>query len=151
MKYTHFRSICNQNLRRAIFAGTVENMRISICVIGILLSAIVWAHGEGKEAIMGKFAISSSAFRNHQPIPAKYSRDGADMSPALKWEGVPAGTKSFALICDDPDAPGGTWIHWVMYGIPGNSTGLPENAAKTETVNGAKQGVNSYGTIGYGG
>lgn len=58
------------------------------------------------------------------------------------------------MICDDPDAPGGTWIHWVIYGIPANATSLPENVAKTDTVaelGGAKQGVNSYGTVGYGG
>jgi Raf kinase inhibitor-like YbhB/YbcL family protein len=129
-------------------------MKASVCIIAILLSACVWAHGEGKEAAMERFTISSSSFRNDQPIPVKYSRDGGDISPALNWEGVKAGTKSFALICDDPDAPGGTWIHWVIYGIAGNSTGLPENIAKTETVTslgGVKQGVNSYGSIGYGG
>ena len=103
---------------------------------------------------MGTFTITSSSFRNNQPIPAKYSREGGDVSPPLKWDGAPTGVKSFAMVCDDPDAPGGTWVHWVVYGIPGDSTGLPENVAKTETVsglNGAKQGVNSYGSVGYGG
>ena len=103
---------------------------------------------------MEKFTISSPSFRNNQPIPAKFSKDDSDVSAALKWEGAPGETKSFALICDDPDAPGGTWIHWVIYEISGTATGLPENIAKTETVaslGGAKQGVNSYGSIGYGG
>ena len=103
---------------------------------------------------MRQFAISSSAFRSNQPIPAKYSRDGGDASPPLKWEGTPTKTGSLALICDDPDAPGGTWVHWLIYGIPASLTGIPENIAKTEmvgTLSGTKQGVNSYGSVGYGG
>jgi Raf kinase inhibitor-like YbhB/YbcL family protein len=126
-------------------------MKACVCIITIFLSASVWAQGEEQEGTVERLTITSSDFRNNQPIPAKNSLDGGDVSPALKWEGAPAGTKSFALICDDPDAPGGTWIHWVIYGIPGNSSGLPENVKKSETVSGAKQGVNSYGTIGYGG
>jgi hypothetical protein len=129
-------------------------MKASLCVIAILLSACVWAQGEGKEATMERFTISSSSFRNDQPGPVKFSRDGGDISPALKWEGAPSGTKNFALICDDPDAPGGTWVHWLIYGIPGDSIGLKENVSKTETVSslgGVKQGLNSYGSIGYGG
>ena len=101
---------------------------------------------------MERFTINSSSFRNDQPVPVKFSRDGGDISPALKWEGAPSGTKNFALICDDPDAPGGTWVHWLIYGIPGDSIGLKENVSKTETVSslgGVKQGLNSYGSIGY--
>jgi hypothetical protein len=84
-------------------------------------------------------------------MPANHSCDGVDASPALKWDGVPAGTKSFALVCDDPDAPGGSWVHWVIYGIPAGASELPENVAKTDVVAGLKQGVNDFGRVGYGG
>ena len=129
-------------------------MKASLCIITILFSASVWTQGEGKEAAVAQLTLTSPSFRNNQPIPFKNSRDGGDVSPLLKWEGAPPGTKSFALICDDPDAPGGTWIHWVVYGIAGDSIGLPENIAKTETVSSlgcVKQGMNSYGSVGYGG
>lgn len=114
-------------------------------------------NAETKEDVVSKFTISSTDFKNNQPMPAKNSLDGGDISPPLKWEGTPVNTKSFALICDDPDAPGGTWIHWVIYGIPKSLSGFPANLSKTDAVDAlddlgnAKQGVNSYGTVGYGG
>ena len=103
---------------------------------------------------MTQFTLSSPGFRHNQPIPVKHSCEGADVSPALKWEGAPVGTKNFALICDDPDAPSGSWVHWVIYGIPASTTALPENVAKTDTIaalGNAKQGVNDSGKVGYGG
>ena len=129
-------------------------MRTKICIVAILLSACVWARGEGKEATVAQFTLSSPSFRNNQPMPAKHSCEGEDASPSLKWEGAPAGTKSFALICDDPDAPGGSWVHWVMYGIAASTKELPENVAKTDTVaalGGVKQGRNDFDRAGYGG
>src|SRR5260221_11656451 len=128
-------------------------MRRGISIIAILLSACVWARGEGKEATVAQFTLSSPSLRNNQPIPAKHSCEGGDASPELKWEGAPAGTKRFALICDDPDAHGGTWVHWVIYGLPASTIQLPENVAKTGTVaalNNGKQGVNDVGKPGYG-
>src|SRR5438046_2547410 len=104
----------------------------------------------GGAAEEGKMKLSSSAFAQGQPIPAKFSGEGPDVSPALQWNGVPAGVKSLALICDDPDAPVGTWVHWVLYAIPAGTTELPENVAKTDTVAGMKQGLNSWGKVGYG-
>jgi Raf kinase inhibitor-like YbhB/YbcL family protein len=99
-----------------------------------------------------KLTVTSAAFESGQPIPVKYSCQADDTSPPLKWEGAPASTKSFALICDDPDAPGGTWVHWVIYNQPPDAPALPENTAKSETLpNGAAQGRNSFGNIGYGG
>ncbi len=96
--------------------------------------------------------LTSPSFQHQQPIPAKHTGEGADVSPALKWEGAPSATKSFALICDDPDAPGGTWVHWVIYNIPAGTTELPEGVAKSDTVlGGARQGVNDFGRVGYGG
>ncbi len=103
---------------------------------------------------MTRFTLTSSNFQHNQPIPAKHSCEGQDLSPTLKWDGVPSATKSFALICDDPDAPVGSWVHWVIYGIPANTTELPESVAKTDTVaaqGNAKQGMNDFGRVGYGG
>jgi len=96
--------------------------------------------------------IKSSVFKEGMVIPTKYTCDNIDVSPPLEWSMVPSGTKTFALICDDPDAPGKTWVHWVVFNIPGNLRELPENVPKTETLNnGALQGKNDFGTIGYGG
>ena len=99
-----------------------------------------------------KIQITSTAFAEGQPIPAKHAFDNQDLSPALQWAGVPATAKSLALICDDPDAPMGTWVHWVIYDLPPTTAGLAEGVAKSpELANGAKQGVNDYKKIGYGG
>lgn len=96
--------------------------------------------------------LTSPAFAEGQPIPANYTGDGPDVSPPLQWSGVPAGAKSLALICDDPDAPVGTWVHWVLYGLPASATELPENVPPHETLpSGARQGVNDFGRVGYGG
>ncbi|MCH7558562.1 MAG: YbhB/YbcL family Raf kinase inhibitor-like protein [Planctomycetes bacterium] len=96
--------------------------------------------------------ITSSAFEDGGLIPAKYTCDGADVSPPLQWDAVPEGTKSIALICDDPDAPMGTWVHWVLFNLPSDAKELAENIPTEETLpNGAKQGVNDFGRIGYGG
>jgi hypothetical protein len=96
--------------------------------------------------------ITSSAFEEGGLIPAKYTCDGADVSPPLQWDAVPEGTKSVALICDDPDAPMGTWVHWVLFNLPSDAKELAENIPAEETLpNGAKQGVNDFGRIGYGG
>jgi Raf kinase inhibitor-like YbhB/YbcL family protein len=96
--------------------------------------------------------LTSSAFTEGAPIPAKYTCDGEDVSPPLKWSNLPQGTKSVALICDDPDAPLGTWVHWVVYGIPATVTELPEGVPAVETIpNGARQGTNDFKRVGYGG
>lgn len=96
--------------------------------------------------------LTSKGFGDGQPIPAKFTCDGADVSPPLEWSGAPAGTKSFALICDDPDAPMGTWVHWVLYGLPAATSGLAEKTPKDDTLpNGGKQGINDFQHAGYGG
>jgi len=96
--------------------------------------------------------ITSAAFAGGQPIPAKYTCQGSDISPPLQWTNAPANAKSFALICDDPDAPVGTWVHWVLYDLPPSASELPEDVAKTQTFAGnAKQGVNDFRRVGYGG
>jgi Raf kinase inhibitor-like YbhB/YbcL family protein len=99
--------------------------------------------------------VQSTAFRAGETIPARFTGDGQDISPALTWSGVPADTKELVLICDDPDAPRPEpWVHWVMYKIPGTVSGLMERTATTEALRepaGAMQGKNSWGRIGYGG
>lgn len=89
--------------------------------------------------------IKSSAFNEGAFIPRKYTCDGIDISPPLEWSLVPDGTKAFALICDDPDAPMGTWVHWVLFNLPGNIYELSENIPPWEVLeNGAKQGKNDF-------
>ncbi|MBI2061069.1 MAG: YbhB/YbcL family Raf kinase inhibitor-like protein [Nitrospirae bacterium] len=96
--------------------------------------------------------LKSSAFKAGDAIPAKYTCDGQDISPPLDWSGVPTGAKSLALISDDPDAPVGTWVHWVMWNIPATSTSLPENVAKKDKLpDDSKQGTTDFRRIGYGG
>src|SRR3989442_6544458 len=98
------------------------------------------------------FTLSSSSFREGAPIPAKHTCDGADVSPPLAWSGAPSGAAGFALIMDDPDAPAGTWVHWVLYDLPARASALAENVAKTETLNdGAVPGRDGFPRAGYGG
>lgn len=97
-------------------------------------------------------SMTSAAFDGGATIPKKFTCSGADVSPALAWSGVPSGTKSICLIVHDPDAPVGDWVHWVLYDLPADAAGLPENIEKTEKLaNGAMQGVNDFRRVGYGG
>ncbi len=99
-----------------------------------------------------KFELQTTAFQTGQDIPPRFTCDGADVSPPLRWTEPPAGTGSFALIADDPDAPGGTWVHWLAYDLPATLRELPEGAAKSqEFAGGARQGSNDFERIGYGG
>src|SRR5438445_11779886 len=80
------------------------------------------------------FTLTSSAFTEGAPIPAKHTCDGADVSPPLAWSGAPSGAAAFALIMDDPDAPAGTWVHWALYELPARSSPPAANAPKTEAL-----------------
>ncbi len=96
--------------------------------------------------------LTSSAFTEGAAIPKPYTGDGRDISPPLQWSDAPAGTKCFALICDDPDAPRGTWVHWILYNLPADQQELTEAVPTTATpADGAKQGKNDFGKVGYGG
>jgi Raf kinase inhibitor-like YbhB/YbcL family protein len=98
------------------------------------------------------FELNSQAFKAQGPIPSKHTCQGKDISPILSWTGAPQGTKSFALICDDPDAPMGTWVHWVYYDIPPSTTSLPEGiSSDAKPSPGGTHGVNDFGKLGYGG
>jgi Raf kinase inhibitor-like YbhB/YbcL family protein len=99
-----------------------------------------------------KIQLNSEAFSEGQPIPAKYTGDGEDISPPLRWSSPPPGTKSFALICDDPDAPAGTWVHWVVYDLPASTTLLPAKLPPDEILpDGTRQGITDFKKVGYGG
>jgi Raf kinase inhibitor-like YbhB/YbcL family protein len=96
--------------------------------------------------------LTSPAFNDGGTIPTKFTCDGADLSPPLAWSGVPEGAKSLALICDDPDAPMGTWVHWVLYGLPTGATSLPEGVPTEAAAKGfGVQGRNDFKRTGYGG
>ena len=96
--------------------------------------------------------LTSVAFTHKGMIPSKYTCDGADVSPPLVWDQIPEDTKSLALICDDPDAPAGTWVHWVYYDIPSDVTSLPEQVApEKHPAPGGTHGINDFHKIGYGG
>jgi Raf kinase inhibitor-like YbhB/YbcL family protein len=98
------------------------------------------------------FQISSSAFSEGQMISKKFTCEGADVSPQLSWSETPKAARTFALIVDDPDAPVGTWVHWVLYNLPAAMKDLAEGVPKQEELgNGALQGRNDFRKIGYGG
>ncbi len=98
------------------------------------------------------FELTSSAFQEGGSIPKQYTCEGADLSPPLHWGVPPAATKSFVIIADDPDAPGGTWVHWVVYNLPLDLRGLVEGVPTTDRLpNGALQGLNDFKRVGYGG
>jgi hypothetical protein len=94
------------------------------------------------------FVLTSTAFAAGGPVPRQYTCDGKNISPPLSWSGAPPGTRSFALICDDPDAPGGTWFHWALHGIPAETNGLPE---ALRPAAGMKHGINDFGRKRYDG
>ena len=98
------------------------------------------------------FTITSSAFADGGMIPREYTCDGRDISPPLVWNGVPEDTKSLAIICDDPDAPVGTWVHWVLFNIPATVNELPQSIPPDKVLeNGARHGINDFRKFGYGG
>jgi Raf kinase inhibitor-like YbhB/YbcL family protein len=125
-----------------------------LCAAGVFALSmwciVIAGQGEGGKKM--NIVVGSPAFSSMQPIPSKYTCDGADISPAINWENIPAAAKSIVLICDDPDAPVGDWVHWVCYDIPPTVTGLPENVAKADTIAlGGTQGLTDFHRIGYGG
>src|SRR3954452_20775241 len=99
-----------------------------------------------------EIVVKSPAFTEDHPIPAKYTGDGTDTSPPLTWSGVPHGTRSLVLLCEDPDAPRGVWSHWVVYDLPPETRELVEGASKGALPGAvAQQGTNDFGRPGYGG
>lgn len=106
----------------------------------------------GPLSAAGTIVVKSPSFEEGKTIPQKHTCDGEDVSPQLAWTGVSEGAKSLAIICDDPDAPAGTWVHWVLYNLPADAVGLEEKVPPRETLpSGARQGKNDFRKIGYNG
>ena len=145
---------------KAFAAGRRPRSRCPAAIILIALAAVwitmggdAWAGAAGKaKGAPMPFVLQTNAFSPGAAIDAKYTCSGANISPALSWSGVPEGTQSLALIVEDPDAPGGTFTHWVLYNLGPTETQLGESMPKTDRLpNGAQQGRNNFGRVGYGG
>ncbi len=138
-------------LAKKFFLTILKSMKRLMFLVLLLLTLIgrIWGQEEDNEMA---FTLTSSAFAQGGTFARSYSCDGRDISPPLSWENAPDGSESFVLICDDPDAPVGTWVHWVLYNIPGGSRNLPEGLSSApELKDGSLQGKNDFNRIGYGG
>ena len=124
----------------------------SVMIVMILiLMTFVSCSRSSEDAKKGAvLEVKSTGFGNAKSMSDKYTCDDVDISPPLEWKNAPAGTKSFAIICETPDAPTGNWVHWVIFDIPSNMTNLPQGVAKTGELDfGAKQGKNDFDQVGY--
>ncbi len=126
-------------------------MKIHLLLL-ITLTFFTSIQCKNKTNMSANIIVKSNSFSDGGMIPAKYTCDGANISPQLSWDNAPKGTKSFVLICEDPDAPMGTFTHWILYDIPADVHELLENLPKDKILpNGAKQGIADFKKIGYGG
>jgi Raf kinase inhibitor-like YbhB/YbcL family protein len=127
---------------------------LALCFVAAVFLGCQNKEGDGLGDTKGvpTMELTSTAFPEAGTIPEQYTGDGQDISPPLEWKDAPEQTKSYALICDDPDAPRGTWVHWVLFNLPATqhelAAGLP---VRGQLSDGAKQGKNDFGKIGYGG
>ena len=138
-------------------------MRGIFVIIGFALCCVMFSSCAGRQQPVAQPAstpkedkaeikLTSVAFKDGQSIPAPYTCDGVNISPPLEWSGLPKTTKTVAIIVEDPDAPSGTWVHWVLYNLPADNIGLVENVPASENLKaGGFQGKNDFGKIGYGG
>ena len=127
-----------------------------LLVLGMFASVSMIAAADAQSGAKGAFPVAftlrSADFANGGDIPKRFTCSGEDQSPALEWQGTPAGTKSLALIADDPDAPAGTWVHWVIFNIPATANGLHGGVErKDQLADGTRQGRNDFRKIGYNG
>lgn len=136
------------------------NRKPVVTVIAVLLAfgfafacaGPAWIYAEETEGGRGVMQIQSTAFGEGDTIPKRHTCDGEDVSPQLSWSDVPSDAKSLVMICDDPDTPVGTWVHWVLFGIAPDVSELPEGVPDGESVlGGAIHGRNDFGNLGYGG
>ncbi|MDY6820168.1 MAG: YbhB/YbcL family Raf kinase inhibitor-like protein [Deferribacterota bacterium] len=132
-----------------IIDKTKHLLYISILIIIFFNIPIFVSIGENNR----NFTITSPAFKNGQEIPIKYTCEGKNISPPIKWFNIPKETNSLALIVEDPDAPAGIWVHWIIYNIPPNINGLTEQAGdlKSKLPKSADYGINSWKNLGYDG
>lgn len=137
---------------------TLGSLATGWLLAGWLVAQVACSKSEGPatpaaseaEKVAMIIQITSSAFSEGNPIPVEYTCDGSDVSPDLKWASVPANAKSLALVCEDPDAPSGTFVHWVIWGIaPGDGQLAKSTPATATLASGGRQGRNGFGTTGY--
>ncbi len=137
-------------LRKSSISFLIRLFLLSIIPTAVFLASCGSSTGDAEsgEDLPQAIELTSPAFDEGSPIPRQYTCDGEDISPPLQWSNLPAETSSVALIMDDPDAPVNTWVHWVLYNLPGDSTGLPEDVALADSGDPAN---NSWNRSGYGG
>ena len=127
---------------------TKHSLTILFLIISFSTNNLSYAETEDTK----KMEVKSSAFKNNGIIPKQYTCDGENFSPPLAWSGISANTKSLALICDDPDAPNGTWVHWIIFNMPPAAKGLQEGVLPVpEFAHTARQGINDFKKLGYSG
>jgi Raf kinase inhibitor-like YbhB/YbcL family protein len=136
-----------------ILFETKCRLAVLILACGVLPLAMTLISQAAETTTKGAISLTSSAFAEGTAIPREYTCQGRDISPSLKWTGVPSETKSLALIMDDPDAPTGTWVHWVLYDLAPSMTELPEGLSAKEHIapGSGKEGLNDFKRSGYGG
>jgi Raf kinase inhibitor-like YbhB/YbcL family protein len=124
----------------------------SVVLFSFTCALVVASCGAAEKPEKGHMQITSTAFFDGTPIPVRHTCDDKNVSPHLKWAGVPEEAKVLVLIADDPDAPAGTWVHWVLYDLPASTSELAEDCPKGQFLpGGAKQGLNDFQHLGYGG
>jgi hypothetical protein len=131
-------------------AGTNFGIELFV-IVGLALMGMLGC-GRSQPSAVGRIDLASPVFVNGQTLPKKYTADGENISPPLKWSGVPEGARELVLIMDDPDAPGGTWDHWLLMGIPAGTSELKEGLSahrKRVAPAGLREGRNSWGNVGY--
>jgi Raf kinase inhibitor-like YbhB/YbcL family protein len=147
----------SKQVRHGWERGQREGMKMRrFCLVCLMMGFCFLVVSPGNGQMKGgqdmAITVTSASFKEGGMIPKQYTCDGKDVSPPLAWSGVPDGAKSIALICDDPDAPMGTWVHWVLFNLPPGTDGLAEGVPSSRTLeNGAKHGANDFRKFGYGG
>lgn len=131
---------------------TTMKFTSGIILVFVLSAGCIREDAQIKDKTISNFSLTSKVFKQGDMIPLKYTCDGEDVSPSLSWGNVPDGTKTLALIMDDPDAPGGIFTHWVLFNLPATIMNLPEGVQRLDMLdNGGIQGKNDFGRKGYGG
>jgi Raf kinase inhibitor-like YbhB/YbcL family protein len=146
---------CERDVR---WAGAALALGVGLCLgacskpVDVEPSPSVLARAESGDTMTTRWSLQSTAFDESGRMPTSFTADGRDSSPPFRWGTAPSGTRSFAFSCEDPDAPSGVFVHWVMWNIPETATGLPEGVSNLGSLpDGTRQGTNGFKKTGYGG